>query len=343
MEDTIPRTGEEVDVKLSLPDTGLLGWLKGTRGDFGVLGSGGKMGTTFAQMLRRGLTEAGLERRVYGVSRYGRAGQRAYHEGLGIEAIAADLGEPEAVARLPEMENIIFLVGEKFGTADSPERAWIQNVIIPGLVARRYPESRILVLSTGCVYPFEPVTGGGSTEADPPDPVGEYAYTCLGRERVFDYYSRKNGTPVSIARLNYANEYRYGVLVDIARRVYREEAVDLSTPYVNVIWQKDAVSRCLRCLEHAESPPRIVNITGTEKASVKELAEAFGRHFGKRPCFKGEPSESAWLSSAALSESLFGLPETGLETMVNWIGGYMEKGGELLDKPTKFEVRSGKF
>ncbi|MFO7724569.1 MAG: NAD(P)-dependent oxidoreductase, partial [Oceanipulchritudo sp.] len=334
MEETIPQEREEVDVKLSSPDAGLREWLKETEGDFGVLGSGGKMGTTFAQMLRRGLTEAGMERRVYGVSRYSRPGQREYHEALGIEAIGADLGEPEAVAKLPEMENLIFLVGEKFGTADSPERAWIQNVIIPGLIARRYPGSRILVLSTGCVYPFEAVTGGGSTEEDAPDPVGEYAYTCLGRERVFDYYSRKNGTPVSIARLNYANEYRYGVLVDIALRVYHGEAVDLSTPYVNVIWQKDAVSRCLRCLRHADSPPRIVNITGPEKASVRELAEGFGKFFGKPVHFTGEPSESAWLSSAALSGKLFGPPETGLAEMTEWIGGYIVKGGELLDKPT---------
>ena len=343
MKNKIPESGEEVDAKLSEPDAGLVSWLKGTRGDFGVLGSGGKMGTTFAQMLVRGLKEAGLERRVYAVSRYSRGGHRAYHEGLGMEALAADLGEPEAVESLPEMENIVFLVGEKFGTSDSPERAWIQNVIIPGLVARRYPKSRILVLSTGCVYPFEAVTGEGSTEEDLPEPVGEYAYTCLGRERVFEYFSRKNGTPVSIARLNYANEYRYGVLVDIARRVYGEEPVDLSTPYVNVIWQKDAVTRCLQCLRHADSPPRVINITGMEKASVKELAEGFGRFFGKTPSFRGEPSDSAWLSSAALSGQLFGPVETGLKTMVERIGGYIERGGELLGKPTKFEVRSGKF
>lgn len=339
----IPEGRAEVDANLSEPTVGVLEWLKKVDGDIGVLGIGGKMGTNVGQMLVRGLEVLGSEAKVYGVSRYGNAERREYHENLGIKTIQADLSKPEEVKQLPEIRNLIYLVGEKFGTSERPDRAWIQNVSIPALVCDRFRKSRFVVLSTGCVYPFVDVSGRGSVESDEPDPVGEYAYTCLGRERVFYYYSVEAGIPVSIIRLNYANEFRYGVLVDIAKRVFCGEPVDISTPYVNVIWQRDAVSRTIQCLELASSPPAIINITGPEKASVREVAESFGRIFKRDSRITGEPSKMAWLASSAYSDTLFGNPEVGLEDMIPLIGGYIQKGGETLNKPTKFEVRSGDF
>lgn len=340
----LPSNDRDIELLLSTPTPGALATAKNLPGDFMVLGVGGKMGTTTAVMLRRALDAVGRrDARVYGVSRFSRALAREELETLGVRTFSCDLADAAALAELPNVPNILYLAGQKFGTDDAPGLTWIQNTVVPALVAQRYRESRIVVFSTGCVYPFVPVTGSGANESEPVAFLGEYASTCVGRERVFSHYAGEFGTRVLLYRLNYAVELRYGVLVDLALKVARGETIDLTMGWLNCIWQGDACARAIQCLEHVANPPRILNITGAEKLRIRDLAEDFGRRLGRAPVFTGTEAPTAWLSDASESIRLFGPPTVSVETMMAHIAAHVQTGGRLLGKPTHFETRDGKF
>jgi len=312
-------------------------------GDVVVLGAGGKMGPSLARRVRRSLAAAGGRGRVVAVSRFSEPGVAAALEKDGIEALAADLLDPAQVARLPPAENVLFLAGTKFGSTGRPDLTWALNTVVPAHAARHYAASRIVVFSTGNVYPLVDASSPGSVETDPPGPVGEYAQSCLGRERVFEHFSRAAGTRVLLFRLNYATDLRYGVLADVARRVQAGEPVDLTVPRVNAIWQGDADSYAFRALALAESPPRILNVTGRGSIAVKEAAERFARRFSREARFSGEEGRLGLLSDASRCHALLGEPEVGLDLLVEWTARWVEAGGRHLGKPTKFERVDGRF
>jgi hypothetical protein len=341
---SLPSTDREIELLLSAPTAGAVDAVKGLPGDFMVLGVGGKMGTTTAVMLRRALDLAGRQTAtVTGVSRFSRPEARRELEGFGVRTLSCDLADPAQVSALPPTANVLFLAGQKFGTDGAPGLTWIQNTYVPALVAQRFRESRLVVFSTGCVYPFVPVTGPGANEREPVAFIGEYASTCVGRERVFSHYAGEFGTRQLMFRLNYAVELRYGVLVDIALKVARGEPVDLAMGWLNCIWQGDACARAIQCLAHTANPPKILNITGAEKLSIRVLAAEFGRRLGSVPVLTGTEAGTAWLSDASESLKLFGPPEVSVERMLDLITAHVSGGGRFLGKPTHFEARSGKF
>ncbi len=341
-----PQTDHEIETLLSQPTPGAIATAQRLEGDCMVLGVGGKMGTSLAVMLRRALDAAGKGGvKVYGVSRFSRPSAKTELEKFGITPIACDLADPDQVAQLPEVPNVEYLAGQKFGTDGAPDETWIQNTVVPSLVARKFRASRIVVFSTGCVYPFMPTAGvhRGATEQTPVTFLGEYASTCVGRERVFTHYARKYGTPQLIYRLNYSVELRYGVLVDIATRILAGEPVDVTMGYFNLIWQGDACARAIQCLEHTANPPKILNITGPEKLSIRMIAENFGRLLDRPVTLTGQEAEAAWIADASESIRLFGPVTVSLEAMMRMVAGYLQAGGKLLGKPTHFETRDGKF
>ena len=341
---SLPATNREIELLLSMPTRGAIEAVKGLPGDFMVLGVGGKMGTTTAVMLRRTLDEAGRrDAVVIGVSRFSRPEAHTELEGLGVRTLSCDLADAAQVTALPATANVLYLAGQKFGTVSAPGLTWVQNTYVPALVAQRFHGSRIVVFSTGCVYPFVPVTGPGASEREPVAFLGEYASTCVGRERVFSHYAQEFGTRQLMYRLNYSVELRYGVLVDIAQKVARGEPVDVTMGWLNCIWQGDACARAIQCLAHTANPPRLLNITGEEKLSVRALAEEFGRRLGRAPVLTGTEAATAWLADAGESLKLFGPPETSVARMMDLITAYVGAGGKLLGKPTHFEARSGKF
>ncbi len=312
-------------------------------GDFIILGAGGKMGPSLARRIKRALVTAGMRSRVFAVSRFSSSGLVQDLKREGVETISCDLVDREQLGRLPDCPNVLFLSGRKFGSTDRPDLTWLANTIVPHHVAQRFRNSRIVAFSTGNVYPLVNVESGGSVETDVPDPVGEYAQSCLGRERIFEYHSREYGTPCLLFRLNYAVDLRYGVLVDIARKVYQAEPVDLTVPAFNVIWQGDANSYALRCLAHCASPPQVLNVTGPEIVRVRWAAGYFAREFKRELHLTGEESERALLSNASLSRSLLGNPEISLDELMQRVAHWVAIGGETLNKPTRFEVADGKF
>lgn len=339
-----PTTDRDIEWLLSTPTPAVTAAVARLPGDFMVLGVGGKMGTTTALMLRRALDAAGRSgAAVIGVSRFSRPTARLELEQLRVSTLSCDLADAAQVAALPATPNVLYLAGQKFGTDSAPELTWIQNTVVPALVAQRFRHSRIVVFSTGCVYPFVPTDGPGANEREPVAFLGEYASTCVGRERVFTHFSKQFGTPQLIYRLNYAVELRYGVLVDIAHKVQRGETIDVTMGWLNCVWQGDACARAIQCLEHTASPPRILNITGTEKLSVRALAAEFGRRLGRDPIVAGTEAPTAWLADASESVRLFGPPETPLPRILDLITNYVRDGGRLLGKPTHFEARDGKF
>jgi hypothetical protein len=328
---------------LSAPSPGTLDALRSTPGDIVVLGAAGKMGPTLARMARRALDALGRRDRVVAVSRFSHAtAERALHE-HGIETLRCDLLDRNAVAALPDAPNVVFMAGQKFGTRDAPSATWAMNVVVPAIAAERYAASRIVAFSTGNVYPLTPVAAGGAREGDLPAPVGEYAMSCLGRERIFEDGSARRGTRVAIVRLNYAVDLRYGVLVDIAERIARGEAIDLRMGYANVIWQGDANNWALRCLAHASAPPFIVNVTGRETLSVRTAAARLGVLLGRAPLFTGAEAPDALLSNASLAHSMFGAPSVPTNTLIEWVAEWQLAGKPVLGKPTHFEERTGAF
>lgn len=312
-------------------------------GDVMILGAGGKMGPSLIRRIVRASEEAGVDRTVYAVSRFSDPDVRSKLESWNATTIGADLMESGALESLPDCENVVYMVGMKFGTAGREPQTWAINSYLPGAVARRFADSRIVAFSTGNVYPPVPVSSGGSTETDETDPVGEYAQSCLGRERVFQYFAERNDTPTCLLRLNYAVEARYGVLVDIARWVYEGEPVPVDVPYVNVIWQGDANSACLRSLGLADSPAEILNVTGPDVLSVRDLAERFGDRFGREVTFEGSEPETALLNDASRVHELYGEPNVPVDDVVELVASWIEHGSPVMSKPTKFHVRDGEF
>jgi len=338
-----PRTEEQLEERLSRPspaDVELLGRLEG---DVVVLGAGGKMGPSLARRVRRAAEASGRPRRVAAVARFSDPAVARGLEAAGVATIACDLLDPGQVARLPAFENVLFLAGMKFGSSDRPDLVWALNTVVPANVVRRYSASRTVVFSTGNVYPPVPPRTGGCREDDPTGPVGEYAQSCLGRERVFEHFSRELGTPVVLFRLFYAVDLRYGVLVDVARKVWAGEPIDLTVGHVNVIWQGDANSRALRSLALAASPPVALNVTGPEVLSVRAVAERFGRRFGREPRFAGAEGEAALLGDASRCRERLGEAEVPFDTLFEWCAGWVEAGGRSLGKPTMYERADGRF
>lgn len=334
---------EDLEERLSRPTPGVLATLREHSGDIVILGVAGKMGLTLARMARRALDELGRHDKVIGVARFSNEeAQRQLHE-VGVETVRCDLLDREAVQRLPEAPNVLFLAGQKFGTSSGPELTWAMNTLVPSHCAEKYSASRIVAFSTGCVYPLAPVTGGGSRETDEVGPPGDYANSCVGRERIFTYYSKKNGTPVAIYRLNYAIDLRYGVLLDMAQKVYNGEIVDVTMGHANMIWQGDANAQALQCLGVASNPPEIVNVTGPELVSLRRLAERFGTLLGKEVVITGTEAETSWVSNAGKATQLFGYPTVAFDQMVEWVAHWVQQGGSTLGKPTHFEERGGKF
>lgn len=334
---------QQLEDMLSQPTDEAVELFKTLDGDLMFLGIAGKIGPSLANMAQRACDKAGVKKRIVGVSRFRNQEEKAQIESFGIETIQGDLLDRDFLESLPKVKNVFFLAGMKFGSEDNLSMTWAMNAYLPALVADCFKDSRIVAYSTGCVYPLVPVESGGSLETDKPVPVGEYAQSCLGRERMFEYGSRKNNTPVALIRLNYAVEPRYGVLVDIATKVKNGLPVDLSMGYFNVIWQGDANDVVLRSLGQVATPAFVLNITGEETLSVRAVAQEFGKLFGKKPKLVGEEAKTALLSNSQLAFGLFGKPRVPIQKVIEWTAGWMEENRKLLGKPTHFEVRDGKY
>lgn len=334
---------EQLDERLSRPSAAALAALRRMPGDVLILGAGGKMGPTLARMARRAADAAGTPRRVIGVSRFREPGLREQLEGRGVESIAGDLLDRDFLAALPDAPNVVFMAGMKFGATGQEPLTWAMNAYLPALICERFASSRIAAFSTGNVYGLAPVASGGSVETDSLAPVGEYAMSCLGRERIFQHFSLAHGTPVSILRLNYATELRYGVLVDLAQRVWRDEPIDLAMGYVNVIWQGDACAMTLCALADCASPAYVVNVAGPEILRVRDVAARFGDLLGKSPRYQEPEGTDALLNNGSAGHARYGMPEVSVEQLVRWTADWVRRGGATLGKPTHFDVRDGRF
>jgi nucleoside-diphosphate-sugar epimerase len=328
---------------LSRPTAPALNAFETLDSDIVILGVSGKMGPTLARMAMRTIQQLDLPYQVYGVARFSQPAMQDALEAAGVRTIAADLLDRRALAQLPESKNVIFMAGQKFGTTGNQHMTWAINSYLPALACERYQDARMVAFSTGNVYPLTPVVSGGSLEGDDPAPVGEYAASCLGRERIFDYFSRVHGLRCATMRLNYAVEMRYGVLVDVAQKVLARQPVDLTMGAANVIWQGDANGQALGLLAHCDSPPFVLNITGPETVSIRRVAEQFGRILGVDPILVGSEASHALLSNAAKAQQLFGYPTVSLAQMIEWIAHWVQRGGETLNKPTHFETQDGRF
>jgi nucleoside-diphosphate-sugar epimerase len=329
----------DLDELLCRPSQALIDDLNKIDGDIMILGVAGKMGPTLA-----GLAKAALPgRRVIGVARFSDAGTEAWLEARGIETIACDLLDEAAIGRLPKVQNIVFMTGRKFGAEGDLSLTWAMNAHVPALVAQAFRESRIVAFSTGCVYPFVPVDGKGANEALPPNPPGEYAQSCVGRERMFEYFSRKHATPGRLFRLNYAIDMRYGVLHDIATKILGGKPIDVSLGHVNFIWQGDASAQALRCLAHCDTPTSPINVSGHEILAVRDLAAKLGARLGREPILVGREEPTAWLTDTSQATKLFGLPIVGTEQLIAWTADWVARAMPSLGKPTKYEVRDGRY
>ncbi len=328
---------------LSRPTVPLVEAMGVLPGDLMLLGAGGKMGPSLARLARRASEQAGTRRRVIAVARFSEAGLEAALRADGIETFACDLFDREQVAALPEAPNLVYLAGQKFGTTGQEARTWAVNAVLPAVVVERFPGARIVAFSTGNVYPLWPVDSEGPAETDTVDPLGEYAQSALARERVLEFYSRKNRTEMAVLRLNYAVEPRYGVLRDIADRVWEGRPVSLAMGRVNLIWQRDANAIALMALARCATPPLVLNVTGRPAHPVRSLAMEFGWRWHREPVFEGRAGTTALLSNSARCEEIFGAPETGIGEMIERVAEWVEQGGRSLGKPTHFETRDGRF
>lgn len=341
-----PRTVDALEERLSRPTGGVTAALQRYPGDLVVLGAGGKMGPSLARMARRALDALGGahgRRRVIAVSRFADPQARQRLEGWGIETVAADLLDRRAVAALPDAPLVVHMTGLKFGGSDAPSRMWATNTVAPAYALERYAGSRVVAFSTGNVYARTAAPGRGAAEDGALTPPGEYANACVGRERVLAWAAELHRCPLAVVRLSYAVDLRYGVLVDIAERVRGGEPVDVRTGWVNVIWQGDANAQALQCFTRADLPPFAVNVTGPEALSVAELARRFARLFRREARFVGLAGADALLSDTTLAQRLFGPPAVPTARLVEWVGAWLSAGGETLGKPTRFEVRDGRY
>lgn len=334
---------QQLEERMSRPTAADVEAMGALEGDVLILGVGGKMGPTLAQLVRRSAEAAGKKTKVLGVARFTDKTMPDALRAHGIEPIACDLLESEQLARLPDAENVVFMAARKFGTTGAEHLSWAINTQLPALVADRYRHSRIVCFSSGNVYPLVPAVLGGADEETPASPQGEYAQSVLGRERVFEHASHRWGTKVALLRLNYAIDLRYGVLVDIARAVFEGRPVDVRMPLVNVIWQGDANSVALRSIAHCESPPFVLNVTGPETLSTRWIAEQFAQRFEVQALFNGEESSHALLNNSAKCHQMFGYPTVTVGTMIDWIADWIVSGGAHSHKPTHFQTRDGKF
>jgi len=281
---------------------------------------------------------------VIGVARFSEKGLRGKLEAQGVECIACDLLERSALERLPRAQNVVFMAGHKFGAAGNATFTWAMNVGVPYMVAEAFRDSRIVVFSTACVYPYADVTGRGAGEDTPTlPPPGDYATSCVGREKAFEYGSLTHGTPGRLVRLEYAIDMRYGVLHDVGTKVFAGQPVDVTMGHVNVIWQGEANEQALRLLAHCTAPTSPINVSGPEVLSVRSLAAEFGKRFGKQPLVRGAESPTAWLVDTRAAQKLFGAPRVPLAQMIDWQADWIRRGGESLGKPTHFETRDGKY
>ncbi|MCB2054476.1 MAG: NAD(P)-dependent oxidoreductase [Geminicoccaceae bacterium] len=330
---------EALEEFMTRPSEALAADLARAPGAITILGVGGKMGPTLARLAKR----ADPARRVIGVARFSDPASRTKLEGWGIETVACDLLDAEAVAALERTENVVFMAGMKFGASDDQPMTWAMNAHVPALVAAHFRQSRIAAFSTACVYPYVDVRHQGAREDTAPTPIGEYANSCVGRERMFEHFSRLHGTPGRLLRLSYAIDMRYGVLHDVARAVLAEEPVSLAMGHVNVIWQGDANACALRSLAHATTPTTPLNLSGPEVVSIRALARAFGQRFGKHPRFVDEEAPTAWLVNTDEQQRLFGYPRVPLARLIDWTADWVAAGRSSLGKPTHFETRDGSY
>jgi hypothetical protein len=336
--ETIPDIGA-LDDLLCRPSQTLMDDLDKVDGDIMILGVAGKMGPTLA-----GLAKAALPgRRVIGVARFSEPGSKEWLQGRGVETIACDLLDETAIKALPKVKNIVFMAGRKFGAEGDLSLTWAMNAHVPALVAQAFCQSRIVAFSTGCVYPFVPVDGKGADESVQPNPPGEYAQSCVGRERMFEYFSRKFSTPGRLFRLNYAIDMRYGVLHDIATKILGGKPIDVSLGHVNFIWQGDASSQALRCLAHCDTPTSPINVSGHEILAVRDLAAKLGARLGREPVIVGKEEPTAWLTDTSQAVKLFGRPIVDTEQLIKWTADWVARAMPSLGKPTKYEVRDGKY
>lgn len=334
---------DQLDELISRPTTETIEMFSRIDGDIIFLGISGKIGPSLALMAKRACDEAGVKKRIIGVSLFDSLEQKKKIENAGIETIHGNLLESDFLKSLPTLKNVFYLAGMKFGSLDNLSLTWAVNSYLPALVVEHFKNSRIVAFSTGCIYPLVPIGSGGSKESDMPEAIGEYAQSCLGRERMFEYGSNKNKTKVTLIRLNYSVELRYGVLVDIALKVKNGLPVDLAMGYFNVIWQGDVNDYVLRSLEQSASPAKVLNVTGSDTLSVREVAKEFGKLFGIEPKLVNKEAQTALLSNSELVYSILGRPKTPINQVIKWIAGWMKEDKKLLGKPTHFEVRDGKY
>ena len=334
---------EVVYKNLLQPSDDLVTDIAGIDGDIIILGVGGKMGPGLANVAKQAIAKAGISKKVIGVARFSEPGLQKRLQKDGIETLNADLLNDDQLFALPDVKNVLYLAGTKFGTSGNEPFTWAMNAYLPGRVAQKFKNSRIVVFSTGNVYPLVPVVGGGATEDVAPEPIGEYGQSCLGRERIFQYFASKHNTPVLIYRLNYANDVSYGVLMEIAKSVRENKPIDLAMGTASVIWQGDANEIAIRSLNHCSVPAKILNVTGPETVSLRWLADQFGKMLGITPEFINEEQPTSFLSNAAESFRLFGYPKVTLKQMMEVVLEWMKQGGKTLNKPTHYSERKGKY
>jgi len=337
------KTVAELDDVLSRPSDAVIESVEKLDGDIMLLGAGGKMGPSLTELAHRAVTAAGIKKKIVAVSRFSNQIERERLEAIGVEIISCNLLAADELQKLPEIENVVYMAGMKFGTTGKAAETWAMNAFLPGMVAQKFKASRIVLFSTGNVYPLTPVKLGGCSENDPVNPTGEYAQSALGRERIFEYFCRELKIPGAIIRLNYAIDLRYGILLDLAQKVFSRQPIDLTMGHVNVIWQGDANAAVLRAFKIAETPPAILNVTGPETASIRQLAKKFGEIMQVEPMFANTEAESALLSNASHCHQLFGYPAVTLQQMIAWVAYWVKIGGPTLAKPTHYETRDGKF
>jgi nucleoside-diphosphate-sugar epimerase len=337
------RTADELERKLSEPSELLIDTVSKLDGDMIILGVGGKMGPSLARLAKNAIDRLGIEKKVTAVSRFSSGNLMKELEADGIQTIAADLLDDQQLQQLPDVKNVIYMAGNKFGTTGNEHFTWAMNSYLPGRVAEKFRDSRIVSFSTGNVYPLTSIALGGASEEHPTGPIGEYAQSCLGRERVFEYFSRKYNIPMIQFRLNYAIDLRYGVLLEIAKAVRDQTPIDLQMGNVNVIWQGDANELAIRSLSICDSPPRVLNVTGPETVSIRWLGQRFGEIFNTQPIFMNEERDNALLSNSSQAHRLFGYPKVSLREMIDWTAEWVQTGGSTLNKATHFQERQGAF